>query len=595
MGKILVIDLSSAKTEEIQISREILTKLIGGRGLGAYLLYKMLPPNVDPLSDENLLIIANGPLNGTRMPLASKVGIYFKSPLTGIFGESYVGGSLPRFPKCIGYDAVVFRGRAPKPTYVVISDDGVEFRNALELWGKGVVETDNVLRKEFGKNATIVTIGPAGENLVRFAAICVDKWRQAGRCGGGAVMGSKNLKAAVFLSDTPYVSPARDNEFQDVISELIMRIRKSRAVSQMRRLGTSGMVYTANKMGFFPTRYWSSGFMDGWENIGPDAVQKILVYPHPCWNCPIACGRYVKVKTKWGTIEMDGVDYEVLFSLGGLIGVNKIENVVYLNYLADDLGLDAISLGNVIGFAIEAAKRGKVKVEIDYSDADSIVKLIMDIAYRRNIGRILADGVARAAKELNLEEIAVHVKGLEPPGYDPRVLKGMILAYATSPRGACHLRMMAYYVDLAGLAGEPHEVTERKARKLIEFENFMTAFDSLILCKFGRSVVDFEIMLRAFNAAIGVDFSMSEFVEALERILAIIRLFNYREGIRKKHETLPTRFISDKIVDSKGKVHEIKQEEIDFFLNTYYRLRNYNEDGIPTENVKRKLLGGIIE
>jgi len=588
MGKVLSIRLDKRSFDVEDLPDGLARMFIGGKGFGAYYLYKYARPGIDSFSPENPLIIAAGPLNGTRVPMASKVGFFFKSPITEGYGESYVGGSLPRYPKWVGYDAIIIMGKADKPTYLVFTEDGVEFRDAGDLWGLKSNETDEALRKEFGEKASIVTIGPAGENLVRYAAICVDKWRQAGRGGGGAVMGSKNLKAMVFVSGQNWIEPAKPDELDGVLKEILEERKRSPGVKRMHEYGTPGMAALANKMGFFPSYYWSKGNVDYVEKIGPEAVKSILKKTYSCWNCFIGCGRWTSANTKWGHIEMDGLDYETIYAFGGLFGARDVKEILYLNYLADIYGIDTISLGNVLGFAVEAYKRGKIGFKIDYGDIDAAAELIKKIANRDGIGDILAEGVARAASKLGLEEIAVHVKGLEPPGYDPRVLKGMSLAYATSPRGACHLRMMAYYVDIKGFAGPPEELSERKIRKLIEFEDFMTAFDSLILCKFGRDIFTFERMHKLLNAVTGMNISYKEFKESLERITLLTRMFNEREGFRKEKEKIPERFFREKIV-FRGQEKTLSEEEFEKAIKMYYRLRGLKEDGTISNEKKKEL------
>jgi len=585
-GSGLLINLSKMKVQKICWSEGLARRYIGGKGFGARILYDLTPPKVDPLEPENPLILASGPLNGTRIPLASKVGFFFKSPLTGCYGESYVGGSLPKYPKLVGYDFVVFIGKAQKPTYVVISKDGLEFRDASDLWGLGVVDTDNTLRKEISKNASIATIGPAGENLVKYACICVDKWRQAGRCGGGAVMGSKNLKAIVFVDGSEQVEVFDENLLNEAISEVLAKVRTLRSVKNMREYGTPLMAMLANEMGFFPTRYWSQGRFEYWEKIGPEAIRGKLIRPEACWMCPIACGRFTSIIWKDKRIEMDGPEYETVYALGGLIGIRSVEELIYLNFLADDYGLDTISLGNVLGFAVEASKRNKIDLKLEYGDIEAFTELIRRIAHREGIGGLLAEGVSKIAEALRLEELAVHVKGLEPAGYDPRVLRGMSIAYATSPRGACHLRAMAYIIDIRRIAGEPQELSEEKIRKVVEFENWMAAFDSLILCKFGRDIYNMDLMIKMFNAVTGFGVSKNEFVESLNRIVLLTRLFNQREGVIG--DTLPSRYFNEPIRIN-GREHRLTKEQFESALRTYYSYRGLSENGEVPGNMRGEL------
>ena len=588
MGKVLFLDLSKKKLREERFGAEFAKKYIGGKGFGAYYLNKLVDKQVNALDPENPLILANGPLNGTRIPLTSKAGFFFKSPLTGGYGESIVGGSIPRYPKWVGYDAIILTGRAEKPTILLITDEGVEFRDGRDLWGKDIEYVDNELRKEFGKKSTIAAIGPAGENLVKFAVIGVDKWRQAARTGGGAVMGSKKLKAIVFVSDDNWVNEANPAELRELLSEIIRIRNETAGVKSLNTYGTSAMATLANEMGFFPTHYWRKGYFEWWEDIGADSIRKVLKRNYACWNCFIACGRYISIDTSHGHVEIDGPEYETVYALGGLIGVKNLGDLAYLNYLADIYGLDTITLGNVLGFAVEASKKGKIDIKLDYNNVEKFIELMKMITYREGIGGILAEGVAKAANMLGLEDIAIHVKGLEPAGYDPRTLKGMSIGYAISPRGACHLRVMAYYVDIKGLAGPPDELSERKVLKLIEFEDFMTAFDSLMLCKFGRDIFKFDMMWKLYNAVTGLDVKFSEFRKALERVTLLTRLFNEKHGFNRHHDYLPERFFKEGFIHN-GKEHKLSKEEFEKALNLYYRYRGISESGVITEEKKREL------
>lgn len=587
-GQILKIDIGRQATEILEMREELLIKLIGGKGIGAFLLNKMLPKQIDPISEKNILVFASGPLNNTRTPLASKIGVFFKSPLTKAYGESYVGGKIPIYPKSIGYDAIVLTGRAKKPTYIIINEENVEFRDARDLWGLTIIETDDALKKEHGKKATIACIGPAGENKVLFSCIGVDKWRQAGRCGGGAVMGSKNLKAIVFIGDLKTMEPRKVDEFNEIINSVLEKIRQKRRVRMMREYGTPLMATLANEMGFFPTKYWSQGRLEGWENISAEEIRKILLSPKACYACPIACGRHVRINTQWGSVEMDGPEYETLYALGGIFGITNLNGIVYLNYLADAYGMDTITLGNVLGFMVEASKRGKVDIRIEYGDIKSAIDIIKMIAYRRGIGNIFADGVAAAARRLDLEDIAIHVKGLEPAGYDPRVLKGMSIAYSTSPRGACHLRTMAYIIDIRRISGEPSILSEEKIRKIVEFEDWMTSFDCLILCKFGRDIFDMETMWRLFIAATGAEISISEYVENLKTVTLMTRYFNEREGFARSNDTLPKRFFEEPIKVN-NKVFRLSKQEYVEALDMYYQVRGIDKKGKIMPRIGEKI------
>lgn len=588
MGKILFIRLDKKELREETFREEFAMKYIGGKGFGAYYLNKLVNDKVDALSKNNPLILANGPLNGTRIPLTSKAGFFFKSPLTGGYGESIVGGSLPKYPKWVGYDAIIILGKADKPTILVITEDGIDFMDGSDLWGRNIEYVDNALRKEFGKKSTVVAIGPAGENLVKFAVIGVDKWRQAARTGGGAVMGSKQLKAIVFISDDNWVDEANPSELRELISDIVKKRGETPGVKTLNQYGTSAMATLANEMGFFPSYYWSKGQFEDWERISAESIRGILKKNYACWNCFIACGRYVSVDTNYGHVEIDGPEYETIYALGGLIGVRDLKDIVYLNYLADILGLDTITLGNVLGFAVEASKRGKIDFKVDYDDTEKFVELIRMITYRQGIGEILAEGVVNAARKLGLEELAIHVKGLELAGYDPRTLKGMSIGYAISPRGACHLRTMAYYVDIKGFAGPPEELSERKILKIIEFEDFMTAFDSLMICKFGRDIFKLDVMWRLYNAVTGFNIKFEDFKRSMERVTLLTRLFNEKNGFSRRNDYLPERLFREKFVH-KGVRHELSRSNFEKALDLYYEYRGIDNSGLINPQKKREL------
>ncbi len=591
-GKIALVDLSKRKIKYYNFKEEFYRKIIGGRGLGAYFFYHLIRPKIDPLSPENVIILASGPLNGTMTPLASKIGFFFKSPLTTGWGESYVGGTLPPALAWSKLDALIIKGRSEEPVYLHINEENIEILEAKDLWGRDVYYTEDYLKEIYGKKAIIASIGQAGENLVRFAAIMNNKWRAAGRSGGGAVFGSKKLKALVFTGEKKYVNIKEPEKLRSLLVEIAKTIRDSDAAKGLREFGTAGLTILANEMGFFPTAYWSRGRMKNWERIGAHSIKEILVKVHPCYNCPIACGRYVKIQTKWGEIELDGLEYESVDTLGGQLLLDDLGAVTYLNELADKYGLDTISLGNVLGFAVEAHKRGKIKTRVNYGDGDAFVKLVQDIVFRKGDGDILAEGVARASKTLGLEDIAVHVKGQEPPAYDPRRLKGMIVGLGTSVRGACHLRMMAYYIDLKKLGGGPEVITEEKMNYMVDFEDYLNAFDSLIVCKFGRNIFTWENMTAIFNAVTGFDFSINDFKLVNRRINALIRLINAREGFTRKDDRLPKRLLREPLKNN-GDEYRITEEEMEKYLDMYYEKRGYDKNGIPTEETLKKL--GVLE
>jgi len=483
-GRFLKVDLTHRTYDIESLPDTVLLKYLGGKGLASYLLYSMNPKRINPLSPDNCLIFATGPITNSMIWGSSRYGVFTKSPQTGFYSESYSGGKVPEAIDSAGFDAIVIRGKSMRPAVIVIEPEGAEFHDANDIWGMDTYETENAVNQKFGKGATksgAVVIGPAGENLVRFAVIENDYWRSAGRTGVGTVMGSKNLKAIVFKGNKkrPLFNEKRVATFS---KELAAESKHNPVVQAYKKMGTPMMVEFVNKINAFPTRYWSEGFFDKWKNISAEALhQRCNVQPRACAKCFIACGRMTTVQNgPYAGLKIEGPEYETIFAFGGLCMIDSIEEIAYLNDICDRLGMDTISAGNLCGFAIEAAARKKIDFRIEYGDVDAVAALLKKIATRQGIGDILARGIRHAARTWNMEDLAVHVKGLELPGYDPRVLKGCGLAFATADRGACHLRATFHNPEIKGLIAP--ETIEGKAELFIDFEDRLTLMDTLILC-----------------------------------------------------------------------------------------------------------------
>ena len=584
-NRILHIDLSTKSYRYEELDKGLARRYIGGKGLANYYLYRYGIWNHDPFSPDNPLIFAIGPFSGTQIPMAARAWSAFRSPLTGILGGSNLGGNLAHIMKYTGLDMLIIRGASEKPIYLVIQERSVEFRDASHLWGRDTIETEEILKKEYGREASILTIGPAGENLVRYAMINHDKWRQFGRTGGGAVMGSKRLKAIVFIPERREVSIAYPEKFQRVLRDLVARFVKESGTIALRDGGTPRLVEIANRMGFFPSLYWSQVTIEGWERISWDNYRKNhFLGPAACMFCPAACHRLVESK-RYG-VRVD-IEYETIFALGGNIGITDPEQIIALNDLADRLGMDTISLGNTIGFAIELSKKGILKTDLEWGDFERIRDLIIDIAYRRGLGDLLAEGVARVAKRLSAEDLAVHVKGLEPAAYDPRSLKGMALGYAISGRGADHLGTMAYAIDIAGRAGGREYLGEEKIRAIIEYENLGALMDSLLLCKFGRYIYNFQLITELLNLVTGFEYTVDEIIATADRIVTLTRLINTKMGVDREKDQLPRRLFEP--VRFQDKEFKLSREEFENALNLYYKIRGWDERGAPTDSTLRKL------
>ncbi len=556
---------------------------IGGRGLGLRLIMEMglRLSDVNPYGPENPLIIATGPLGGTRLPLATRAIALFKSPLNNRWNYSTVGGTLGAYLKYSGLDALVLTGASSKPIYLIISDGKVEVRDAGELWGLDTVETERALKRSF-KDSAVLTIGPAGENKVPYAAINHEEWRQFGRTGGGAVMGSKMIKAIVFLPSSKNVDVANAKEYEDLVKNLGKLSVTNPGEQSLRNGGTVRLIDVGNNMGFFPSLYWTKVVMPGWEKISWEKVlkPKYLLKNGACLYCPVACHKVVKSSSGGYDLE-----YETSMALGGLTGVNDPEKLIELGELADRLGFDSISLGNSIAFIIYLGEKGIVKDAPKWGDYEGIRKLIIDAAYRRGLGELIALGTRGIGEKLGVSDLAINVKGLEPAGYDPRTLKGMILNNAVSERGADHLWSMAYSIDIAGQGGGRFATGSEKVSAVMDFEERSTLYDSMLLCKFGRYIYDWETMRKALNAVTGFNYTINELKDAAQRIIVMHR---YMNGTTIEQDRLPPRWLKEPVM-YEGKSYIVTEEEWASMVKEYYRLRGYDERGVPKPETLIKL------
>jgi aldehyde:ferredoxin oxidoreductase len=578
-GRFLKVDLTHRTYDIATLPDTVLLKYLGGKGLASYLLYSMNPKGVDPLSPDNCLIFATGPITNSMIWGSSRYGVYTKSPQTGFYSESYAGGKVPEAMDSAGFDAIVFTGKNRRPAVIVIEPEGVKFHNAADIWGMDTYESEDTVNETFGKGATksgAVVIGPAGENLVRFAVIENDYWRSAGRTGVGTVMGSKNLKAIVFKGNKKrlFFDEKRVRTFS---KELAAESKNNPVVQAYKKMGTPMMVESVNKIKAFPTRYWSEGFFNKWKNISAEALHnQCNVQPRACAKCFIACGRMTMVQNgRHAGLKIEGPEYETIFAFGGLCMIDSIEEIAYLNDICDRLGMDTISAGNLCGFTIEAAKRKKIDFRIEYGDVDAIAGLLKKIATRQGIGDVLARGIIHAAQTWNMEDMAVHVKGLELPGYDPRVLKGSGLAFATADRGACHLRATFHNPEIKGMIAP--EIIKGKAELLIDFEDRLTLMDTFILCRFYRDMYPWERLGEIVEMTTGLKQDKASLRKRAADISTLIRWFNIREGLKPEDDNLPKRFYKEMLKTG----HSIKKQELQTMLQDYYNLRGWHKNGFP--------------
>ncbi|SDO53809.1 aldehyde ferredoxin oxidoreductase family protein [Desulforhopalus singaporensis] len=581
-NRLLIVDMSSKSFSIEAIEDEVLAKCLGGKGLATHYLLKRNPEGVDPLAPENNIIIATGPFCGGRLWGGSRYGVYTKSPLTGFYSESYSGGKVPEAIDATGFDLIIFTGKADKPTVPVITPDGVTFEDASELWGMDTFTAEEQAMERFDagneayRKKGAVVIGPAGENLVKYAIIANDKWRCAGRTGVGAVLGSKMVKGVVFQGD-------RKREYADPegVAEYAKGFSKENVnhpgVKAYKKMGTTMMVALMNNSGAFPAKYWSQGSCEHWEKISGETYhEEHDVTAHACAKCFMACGRLATIKKgRHKDLQLEGPEYETIYAFGGLCMIDEMEEVAYLNDLCDRLGMDTITAGNLCGLMMEAKEQGRIDYEIEYGNATQAAQLLEKICARKDEGAVLADGIKAAAAKWQLEDIAIHVKGMEPAGYDPRKLKGMGLTFGTSPRGACHLRTTFYKPELAGMI--PADQIKDKAEMLIDFEDRLNIFDTLTLCRFYRDLYTWEELVKTISLVTGREATTDSLRETASYISDMTRQFNLQEGFTAEDDRLPKRLHKESLPEGGS----LTAEEMEYMLQDYYRLRGWDEKGRP--------------
>jgi aldehyde:ferredoxin oxidoreductase len=563
------------------VSDEMLGAYLGGKGLATRLLLDRNPAGADPLGPENNLIFATGPLCNGPVWGGSRYGVFTKSPLTGFYAESYSGGRAPESIDQCGFDAILISGQSASPLALTVHPDGCEFHDASELWGLETYAAEDQAKARFapnregyGKPAAVV-IGPAGERLVRFALIANDYWRCAGRAGVGAVMGSKRIKAVVFQGDRKR-QPADPKALRAYTAKFAKAGVENKGVQAYKRFGTTMMVGLMNTARAFPAKYWRQSECEHWEKISGERYhQEHKVEAHACLKCFMACGRMATLSSgRHKGLTLEGPEYETIYAFGGLCMIEQMDEIVHLNDLCDRLGMDTITAGNLCGLVMEATSLGRLESSLHYGDAEGAARFIRDLASGEGLGAIFQHGIVPASKALGLEDLAIHVKGMEPAGYDPRALKGMGLAYATSDRGACHLRSTFYKPELSGMI--PPDAIEGKAAMFIDFEDRLTLFDALILCRFFRDLYTWEELGAVIGLMTGLDASKEALQAKASAISNMTRAFNLREGLTPADDALPKRLHEEPLPSGKT----LTSEELDFMLQDYYALRGWGKDGM---------------
>lgn len=593
---LLRVDLTQRKFREERIDESMILKFLGGRGLGAKILFDELEPTTDPLGAENKLLFLTGPLIGTGAPWCVKYTVVTRSPLSGTILMSLAGGFFGPRLRCTGYDGLIIEGKSEESIYLWIDRGRVEFRKASHLWGMTTEECQEEIHEELREpRVQIACIGPAGERAVRLACIISGR-RAAGRGGAGAVMGSKNLKA-IAVNGTRKVPILEPQGFKELQMAIRKEVPKTDRLKVFGKYGTPKNLLLVNERGIFPTRNFQGGVFEGIREVNHIEQQRRVIREVTCHACPVACGNLTRAaEGPYEGITTEGPEYETFWAFGAQCGNSSIDAIIAADRMCDQLGLDTISTGNIIGFAMECMERGLLKQEeldgldLRFGNHSAMVEMIRRIGYREGIGDILAEGVRRAADLIGKgsQNFVMHVKGLELAGYDPRGAKGMGIEYATSPRGGCHERGLVSR-ETFGVAPFIDPLSKEGKGAVVKAVQDVTAvLDSLGVCVFpphndGMDMMDIAGLL---SFVLGKSITPEELMEAGDRIWNLERLFNTREGFTREDDALPARLLKEPMPEGPAKGHVV---ELDQLLNDYYLTRQWDNNGIPTPEVLDKL------
>jgi len=591
-GRLLRVDLSSGRYWIQDIDPSILVSFVGGRGLAVKLLWDELRPGVDPLSPLNKLVIAAGPLTGYPGPNTGKLVIAAKSPLTGGYGDGNIGSWASVHLRKAGFDAMVIEGASPKPVYLYVEDDKVSLMPADDLWGLDTFETEDRLRRVYGSNVGMLIIGPAGENLVRFATVVAQRGRSGGRPGMGAVMGSKRLKAIVVRGTRPLPQPA-DPSLSKIGVEADLAAKRKEGYPFWMRQGTTATVEWAQEASVLPTLNFREGQFDQYDKIGGFMVERGTVTVRSCPNCVMPCGHVVNDAES----KQSELDYENIAMLGSNLGIGDLQRVAHLNRVADMMGMDTISLGSVLGWAMEATERGLIKDGLEWGDYRRALEVAYDIAHQRTeLGRLLGLGVREASRRVGggSGDFAMHVKGLEVSAYDCHAAPGMALAFSTSPIGAHHKDA---WVISWEVRNDRFGYTREKALKVIELQDIRGGwFEVMVGCRLPWVEIGLELdyYWRMFKAATGLDYDIGG---VANRVYTLIRAFWIREygGWSREYDTPPLRWFKDPLTKGPLKGAVLNMEGYQRMLTWYYEARGWDERGIPRRSTLRRLGLGYVE
>jgi len=605
-GRVLYVDLDSGKTRVEALNMDYAKKYIGGMGLGMRLWLDNSKQGVDPLSPQNPLVLAIGPISGTIFPTAGNGHAFVaKSPATFGVGEAVAHGTFGSEMKRAGYDAIIITGKSEKPIYLWIDDDSVQLLEAAHLMGKSPSETEDAIKDELGDYyVRVASIGLAGEKLSRIACIINEKTRAAGRTGLGAVMGSKSLKA-IAVRGTRDITVAKPEEFMDLVKEFHERM-KGPATQKYRTLGTPENVLVHNALFCMPTRNYRQAHFEEADKVSGEVLnEKYVPKIIGCSSCAMRCEHVTVVPEGPYRGTLTRMEYETLWALGPYCGIDRLDAVIKGMELCNYYGIDAISAGVVVGFAMDCYENGILTrselggIDAHFGNSEALLQLLEKIGKREGIGNLLAEGVRIAGQKIGkgAEKLAQHIKGLEVTGYDLRCLKTAALGFAVSFRGADHNRHGAYAFDVKGKVDRLK--AEKGRGKLVrDMEDVYSLIDSFIICKFSRGTYYKELadMAKLYNFVTGIDITPEELKQSGERINTVARLINIREGLGRNDDSLPWKVMNVPIPDEgpvKGAF--VSQEELDLLLDDYYESRGWTLEGIPTTEKLKEIGMGELD
>ena len=572
----------TASTEPLRM--DFARKYIGSKGLAIRYMYEELEPGIDALGEKNKLFLTTGPLTGTPVPCSGKLSVAAKSPATGTMNDCSIGGHAGIRIKFAGYDMIIFEGISEEPCYVVIEDDKVEFLDAGDLWGIGSHEAEAILAEKYGIEYSIMSIGPAGEKLSNMACINSDYYRQAGRGGIGAVMGSKKMKA-ILIKGTKGVKVANIEKTTDRILEILHEDVLQEDNTFVYDAGTTAFLEACGDGGIVPYKNFSSANDPEWEKYNGDVLMQYREGKRGCGSCGLGCGNFLKI----GNAICEGPEYETIAVAGPNAGITDPEHIVKFNEVCDNMGLDTISTGDTIVWAMEMTEKGIYDFGIRFGEAEKMIEMVELIARQEGVGADLCRGTKYCSEKYGGTDFAMQVKGLEYPQYEPRGSWGMSLAYAVSDRGACHMRAYAPNVEVFAAAMPPY-TSEGKGQMVYELGEFNAVKFSLCICDFWGTIT-YEIMAEMLTMITGEEWTPEEMGEVGRRVLNIGRAFNQREGFNRADETVPKRVIREALGgEGPAAGQKIPQEAFEDMLDQYYEVMGWNKDGTMPEELIQSIL-----